>query len=70
MFARLLLNRPKLLLLDETTSALDENSALELLALLKAELHDSAIVLVSHQSFVDQFAEQQILLVEPASEKS
>ncbi|MBI6191367.1 ABC transporter ATP-binding protein/permease [Providencia rettgeri] len=70
MFARLLLNRPKLLLLDETTSALDENSALELLALLKAELHDSAIVLVSHQSFVAQFAEQQILLVEPASEKS
>lgn len=68
MFARLLLNRPKLLLLDETTSALDENSALELLALLKAELHDSAIVLVSHQSFVTQFAEQQILLVEPASE--
>ncbi|HDN2510829.1 ABC transporter ATP-binding protein/permease [Providencia vermicola] len=64
MFARLLLNRPKLLLLDETTSALDENSALELLALLKAELHDSAIVLVSHQSFVTQFAEQKIHLSE------
>ena len=67
MFARLLLNRPKLLLLDETTSALDDNSALELIALLKAELHDSAIVLVSHQSFVAQFAEQQLHLTEPVS---
>ncbi len=64
MFARLLLNRPKLLLLDETTSALDENSALELLALLKAELHDSAIVLVSHQRFIASLAEQEIHLSE------
>ena len=64
MFARLLLNRPKLLLLDETTSALDENSALELLALLKAELHESAIVLVSHQRFIFPLADQNIHLSE------
>ena len=64
MFARLLLNRPKLLLLDETTSALDENSALELIALLKAQLHESAIVLVSHQRFISALAEQQIDLSE------
>ncbi|MGJ3355491.1 ABC transporter ATP-binding protein/permease [Providencia sp. Je.9.19] len=64
MFARLLLNRPKLLLLDETTSALDENSALELIALLKAQLHESAIVLVSHQRFISSLAEQQIDLSE------
>lgn len=64
MFARLLLNRPKLLLLDETTSALDETSALELLKLLKTKLHDSAIVLVSHQRFLSQIAEQKLPLIE------
>ena len=64
MFARLLLNRPKLLLLDETTSALDGNSALELIALLKAQLHESAIVLVSHQRFISSLTEQQIDLSE------
>ncbi|WP_272690199.1 ABC transporter ATP-binding protein/permease [Providencia sp. PROV152] len=64
MFARLLLNRPKLLLLDETTSALDENSALELIQLIKHELPDSAIVLVTHQRFLSQVAEQIIPLQE------
>ncbi|EKT53627.1 ABC transporter ATP-binding protein/permease [Providencia sneebia] len=62
MFARLLLNRPKLLLLDETTSALDENSAIELIQLLKHELHDSAIILVSHQLFLSSLAEHQLPL--------
>jgi len=62
MFARLLLNRPKLLLLDETTSALDEVSALELLQKLKTELCDSAIVLVSHQSFLSSLAENKLRL--------
>ncbi|MBS7783783.1 ABC transporter ATP-binding protein/permease [Providencia stuartii] len=64
MFARLLLNRPKLLLLDETTSALDENSALELIQLIKHELHDSAIVLVTHQRFLSQVAEHTLPLQE------
>ncbi|HEF8772886.1 ABC transporter ATP-binding protein/permease [Providencia manganoxydans] len=65
MFARLLLNRPPLMLLDETTSALDENSALEMLQLLKAQLPDSAIVLVSHQRFLWPLADQQFPLIEP-----
>ncbi|EFB71006.1 ABC transporter ATP-binding protein/permease [Providencia rustigianii] len=64
MFARLLLNRPKLMLLDETTSALDENSALALLQLLKNQLPESSIVLVSHQRFVGQLADQHVDLTE------
>ena len=62
MFARILLNRPKLLLLDETTSALDKDSALELLDKLKTELRDSAIILVSHQSFFSSLAEHTLRL--------
>lgn len=62
MFARLLLNRPELLLLDETTSALDEASALELVQKLKTELRDSAIVLVSHQRFLSSLAENTLHL--------
>ncbi|MTC29059.1 ATP-binding cassette domain-containing protein, partial [Providencia alcalifaciens] len=64
MFARLLLNQPKLMLLDEMTSALDEPSALALLQMLKAQLPTSSIVLVSHQSFVDQLADKHLRLSE------
>ncbi|MCW2475768.1 ABC transporter ATP-binding protein/permease [Candidatus Symbiopectobacterium sp. NZEC151] len=60
LFARLLLNQPKLLLLDETTSALDETSARTLLRQLKQHLPDSAIVLVSHQTFLREEAERVI----------
>lgn len=62
MFARLLINRPKLLLLDETTSSLDETSALELLQKLKTALYDSAIVLVSHQNILSSLADNTLRL--------
>lgn len=70
LFARLLLNQPKLLLLDETTSALDETSARALLRQLKQHLPDSAIVLVSHQTYLREEAERVIDLTEytPAAE--
>ncbi|WP_244664702.1 ATP-binding cassette domain-containing protein [Candidatus Symbiopectobacterium sp. 'North America'] len=70
LFARLLLNQPKLLLLDETTSALDESSARALLRQLKQHLPDSAIVLVSHQTFLREEAERVIDLTgyAPAAE--
>ncbi len=54
LFARLLLNQPRLLLLDEITSALDEESARSLITLLKVRLPNSAIVLVSHQRGLQQ----------------
>lgn len=62
IFARLLLNKPKLILLDESTSALDENNALNMLRCLKQQLPEAAIVLVSHQGFTQQIADQVISL--------
>ncbi|QXH58498.1 ABC transporter ATP-binding protein/permease [Pseudomonas maumuensis] len=60
LFARLLLNRPRLLLLDEVTSALDPDTASALLSLLRRRLPDSAIVLVSHQPHLAALADQVI----------
>lgn len=57
LFARLLVNQPRLLLLDETTSALDPQAAGELLALLRRRLAGSAILLVSHQPYLANQAE-------------
>lgn len=62
MFARLLLNAPKLILLDETTSALDIAAATSLLKLLRAELPKACIVLVSHQLPLHQQADEIISL--------
>jgi putative ATP-binding cassette transporter len=47
-FARALLHRPAWLFLDEATSNLDEDAERALLALLRARLPDSAIVVISH----------------------
>lgn len=65
LFARLLLNQPKLMLLDEITSALDDNSARNLLTLLKQRLPDSAIILVSHQRFLDDVFDKTLHLTDP-----
>lgn len=48
--ARALLQRPALLILDEATNQLDEAAALELMALLRHELPDAALLFISHQS--------------------
>ncbi|MDO4937430.1 MAG: ABC transporter ATP-binding protein/permease [Sutterellaceae bacterium] len=60
MIARILLRKPKLLLLDEITSALDARSTQEVLDLLREKLAQSAIVFVSHQSEVHQRADTLI----------
>ncbi|EQA5333513.1 TPA: ABC transporter ATP-binding protein/permease [Proteus mirabilis] len=70
IFARLLLNKPDLILLDETTSALDEQNALHMLLLLKQHLPTSGIVLVSHQRFTHAIAEQVISLQAPTASSS
>lgn len=48
--ARALLQRPALLILDEATNQLDEEAALELMALLRRELPAAALLFISHQS--------------------
>ncbi|MDH0645725.1 ABC transporter ATP-binding protein/permease [Pseudomonas sp. GD03858] len=67
LFARLLLNQPRLLLLDEITSALDPQTASELLSLLRERLPDSAILLVSHQPHLAALADTVIELGVPQS---
>lgn len=70
IFARLLLNKPDLILLDETTSALDEQNALNMLQLLKQQLPDSGIALVSHQRFIHAIADNVISLKAPTASSS
>lgn len=50
MFARILVNKPELILLDETTSSLDQTAASDMVRTLKQLLPDSAILMVTHQS--------------------
>ncbi|MBO0343961.1 ABC transporter ATP-binding protein/permease [Roseibium sp. CAU 1637] len=47
--ARVLLNRPDILILDEATSALDARSEAELLTLLRCELPDAMIICAAHR---------------------
>ncbi|OLQ93216.1 hypothetical protein BIY22_01615 [Vibrio panuliri] len=49
MFARLLVNKPPLILLDETTSSLDQSAATLMIQTLKHALPNSAVLMVSHQ---------------------
>ncbi|WP_099074133.1 ABC transporter ATP-binding protein/permease [Proteus alimentorum] len=70
IFARLLLNKPELILLDETTSALDEQNALNMLKLLKQHLPTTGIALVSHQHFTHVIADNVISLKAPTVSSS
>lgn len=70
IFARLLLNKPELILLDETTSALDEQNALNMLTLLKQHLPTAGIALVSHQRFTHVIADNVISLNAPSVSSS
>ena len=58
VIARVLLSAPEILLLDEITSALDDESAAEMIELLRYELKDSAILLVTHQSALSERADR------------
>lgn len=61
--ARALLLRPKLLLLDESTSQLDDQSALSLIQLLQQQLPDTACLLVSHQEVIKQLCSDKLVIV-------
>jgi putative ATP-binding cassette transporter len=62
-FARILLNKPKVVFLDESTSAMDEGLELMLYRLVRAELPDSIVVSVSHRDTVDQHHGRQLELL-------
>lgn len=61
-FARILLNKPKVVFLDEATSGMDEGLELTLYQLLRTELPQSIVVSVSHRDTVEQHHDRQLNL--------
>lgn len=61
-FIRALLNKPTLLLLDESTSALDERSEHKLYKLLLDEMPDSIIVSIAHRKSLSRFHSRTLTL--------
>ncbi|KAA8998067.1 ABC transporter ATP-binding protein/permease [Affinibrenneria salicis] len=66
--ARALLLRPAFLCLDEATSQLDDNAAIQLLMLLRQTLPETIVLAVSHQPAICALFERQIPLqsIQPA----
>ncbi len=54
-FARIVVNRPRLVFLDEATSALDENTEEVLYTLIRTELPECMLVSVGHRSTLNAF---------------
>ncbi len=61
-FARMLLQKPDWLFLDEATSAMDEASETRLYALLRERLPNAAVVSVGHRSSLLPFHERHLTL--------
>ena len=63
-FVRILITRPHLVLLDEATAALDEETEAALYRLIRQELPDSIIVSIGHRSTLNAFHNQIICVGE------
>ncbi|MDG3012294.1 ABC transporter ATP-binding protein/permease [Rhodococcus sp. D2-41] len=62
-FARILLRRPKLVFLDEATSAVDEGLEHSLYTAVRTELPDTMLVSVGHRSTLGPFHNRQLELL-------
>jgi putative ATP-binding cassette transporter len=62
-FARVLLAKPKVVFLDESTSALDEGQEFALYRSLRTALPDCVVVSVSHRSTVEQHHDRRLELL-------
>lgn len=60
--ARCILQRPRILILDEATSSLDEDSEREVLRVLKTVLTDTTIITISHHSSAIASSEHLIVM--------
>lgn len=56
MFARIFFNKPRLIIIDEGTSALDVPNEIKILQTLRTTLSESIIFMVSHRSTAKRFA--------------
>jgi vitamin B12/bleomycin/antimicrobial peptide transport system ATP-binding/permease protein len=61
-FARLLIQKPQIIIMDEATSALDEESQFSLLSLLHHELAAATVISVAHRSGIEEFHSRKIVL--------
>ncbi len=62
-FARVLLNKPKAVFLDESTSALDEGQEFALYRALRTQLPDCIVVSVSHRPSLEQHHDRRLELL-------
>ena len=62
-FARLLLDKPDIVVMDEATSALDTESQARLMTLIGEKLPDLAIISVGHRAELEQFHQRKHNLV-------
>jgi vitamin B12/bleomycin/antimicrobial peptide transport system ATP-binding/permease protein len=66
-FVRLLIHKPQIIIMDESTSALDEDSQYSLLSLLLEDLAGSTVISVAHRSGVEEFHNRKIKLEKRAA---
>jgi putative ATP-binding cassette transporter len=62
-FARMLLNRPSWVFMDEGTSALDDESQTTLMSLFRTELSATSLLSIGHRAGLDQFHDRTLTLV-------
>lgn len=65
-FARLLVQRPDIVVMDEATSALDEDSQASLLQLFEDELGSSTLISVGHRPSLDAFHSRRLTMSKSA----
>ncbi|WP_332680822.1 ABC transporter ATP-binding protein/permease [Bosea sp. (in: a-proteobacteria)] len=61
-FARLLIQKPDIIIMDEATSALDEDSQNSLLGLLEDDLAEATVISVGHRPGLEDFHDRKITL--------
>ncbi len=62
-FARLLLEKPDIVIMDEATSALDTESQAKLMTMIGEKLPKLAVISVGHRAELEQFHERKLNLV-------
>jgi vitamin B12/bleomycin/antimicrobial peptide transport system ATP-binding/permease protein len=62
-FARLLVNPPDIIIMDESTAALDEDSQARMLEFLRTDLAEATVISVAHRPGLEEFFDREIQLV-------